>query len=379
MEAVVRKQADLVTPPATLTPVARQLHDWSLEPWRWDYFAVMRRLEALCFPAPRWGHASLPREENVRIGQEASLAFPPASFSRFELASVDGRPRLRQLFFGYLGPNGPLPIHMSDFIRERALNVGDRTWLAFLDSFSHRFSLHFYRAWMQARPAVTLDRPGDDLYRRWTGSLIGIGRATRQQRDEIFDDARLHFSGWLARRVHNAESIEAVLQQYFGVPIRVERWVGHWMSIEPAEQTRLGQPSHPEKAVASRLGGGAVLGSRVWDRQHRIRLHIGPLELTQYQSFLPVGNALPVLQRWMQQLLGDELKWDAELILKKEEVPPTRLGATGTQAPRLGWLSWLGSRTRTADARDMRVADMRVTDVRVTDQKTSRSFETAGS
>ncbi len=360
----MRKPADSVDSLSQTGPgsspaaaVATQLSAWATEPWRWDYFAVMRRLESLSRPAPRWGLAPLPRNESVRIGQEASLAFPPASFSRFELEGVDGRMRLRQLFFGYLGPNGPLPTHMSDFIRERALHGGDRTWLAFLDTFAHRFALHFYRAWVQARPAVTLDRPGEDAYRRWTGSFIGIGTATRQQRDEIFDDARLHFAGRLARRVHNAESIQAVLQQYFGVPVRVERWVGHWMHIEPAEQTRLGQPRRPSQAAASRLGGGAVLGSRVWDRQHRIRIHLGPLSLDKYNAFLPTGDARPALLRWMQQLLGDELFWDAELILKKEEVPPTRLGASSGQAPRLGWLSWLGERPRTRDARDVRVSE----------------------
>lgn len=352
----MRKPADPLNGAATTsTVVAEQLNAWAVEAWRWDYFAVMRRLESLSRPAPRWGQAPLPRDEAVRIGQEASLAFPPASFSRFEMHDAGGLPRLRQLFFGYLGPNGPLPIHMSDFIRERALNWGDRTWLAFLDTFAHRFSLYFYRAWVQARPAVTLDRAGDDTYRRWTGSLIGIGRATRQERDEIFDDARLHFSGWLARRVHNTESVEAVLQCYFGVPVRLERWVGHWMNIEPAEQTRLGLPRRAAQAASRMLGGGAVLGSRVWDRQHRVRIHLGPLSLTQYRAFLPTGDARPVLQRWMQQLLGDELEWDAELVLKKDEVPPTRLGAPGDRAPRLGWLSWLGEQPRTQDARDVRV------------------------
>ena len=33
--------------------------------------------------------------------------------------------------------------------------------------------------------------------------------------------------------------------------------------------------------------------------------------------FLPTGSARPALQRWMQQLLGDELYWDAELILRE--------------------------------------------------------------
>lgn len=324
---------------------------WSSDPWAYDYFAVMRRLESIAKTTPRWGRALLPSAEPVRVGQEPSLSFAPASFSRFERATEASPPRLRQHFFGYIGPNGPLPVHLSDFIRERSLNHGDPTWLAFLDSFSHRFSLHFYRAWAQARPAVALDRPGEDRFRLQVGALVGIGTPGRIGRDEIHDDARLHFSGWLARRVHNVEGVASVLCSYFGVPVTLERWVGHWMRVPTDEVTRLGQG---ESSRA--MGMGAMLGTRAWDRQHRVRLHLGPLTLDQYRMFLPIGPARPVLQRWMQQLLGDELEWDAELVLEKAQVPPTRLGQREGNAPRLGWASWLGTTPRARDAADVRIA-----------------------
>ncbi|HSV61002.1 MAG TPA: type VI secretion system baseplate subunit TssG [Variovorax sp.] len=330
--------------------VAVHLHSLTETPWAFDYFALMRRLEALAAPAPRWGHALLPSAEPVRVGQEPTLSFAPAALSRFEPASAHAPARLRQQFFGYLGPNGPLPVHLSDFIRERSINHGDPTWLAFLDSFAHRFSLYFYRAWAQARPAVGMDRPEEDGFRRRVGALVGVGTAARTQRDEIHDDARLYFSGWLARSVHNAEGVEAVLGRYFDVPVKLEPWVGHWMRLPTQELTRLGRG-----AASCSLGGGAMLGRRAWDRQHRVRLHVGPLSLARYQEFLPVGAARPVLSRWMQQLLGGELYWDAELVLKKDEVPATRLGRQAGNAPRLGWVSWLGAQPRARDAADVRI------------------------
>lgn len=357
-------------PDSVNTRVDAALRKWSDEPWAFDYFAVMRRLESVAATTPRWGRALLPGAEPVRVGQEPSLSFAPASFSRFEPATAHSPPRLRQQFFGYIGPNGPLPVHLSDFIRERSLNHGDPTWLAFLDSFSHRFSLHFYRAWAQSRPAVALDRPGEDRFRLQVGALVGIGTPGRVGRDEIHDDARLHFSGWLARRVHNAESVERVLCSYFGVPVRLERWVGHWMRLPAEELTRLGRGESSRS-----MGMGAMLGTRAWDRQHRVRLHLGPLTLEQYRMFLPlagVGNARPVLQRWMQQLLGDELEWDAELVLEKKQVPPTRLGNADGKSKskskskgngngaRLGWVSWLGERARTSDAADVRIGNRNV-------------------
>jgi len=360
MEAAVRDTADSLIDAEANSPrmsgaaaVGQQLQAWSHQPWAYDYFAVMRRLEAIAPSSPRWGRALLPSAELVRIGQEPSLAFAPASFSRFDAATATSPPRLAQLFFGYIGPNGPLPVHLSDFIRERALNFNDRTWLAFIDQFSHRFSLHFYRAWSQARPAVSLDRPGEDRFRQQIGSLIGTGTAARNHRDEIHDDARLHFSGWLVRRVRNVESIEAVLRSYFGVGVTLERWVGHWMRLPSGELTRLGASSGNDPA--RRMGLGAMLGARVWDRQHKVRLHLGPLTLEQYLMFLPIGTARPVLQRWMQQLIGDELEWDAQLVLRNKEVPPTRLGTRNGNGPRLGWVSWLGQHKRTRDAADVRI------------------------
>lgn len=349
----MRNAADSVSEAVRTTP-AELLQAWAPQAWAYDYFAVMRRLEAITPELPRWGRALRPQAEAVRVGQEPSLSFAPASIGRFEPATADAPPRLRQHFFGYIGPNGPLPVHLSDFIRERALNYGDPTWLAFLDTFSHRFSLQLYRAWAQARPVTGMDRPGEDPFRRHVGAFVGIGGPARQKRDAVHDDARLHFSGWLARRVHSAEGVERVVSAYFGVPARLERWVGHWLRLPTGELTRLGASSGNDAARS--MGMGAVLGRQVWDRQHKVRLHLGPLTLEQYRQFLPIGTARPVLVRWMLQLLGDELEWDAQLQLRRDEVPATRLGAHKGSAPRLGWVSWLGERPRAGDAVDVRIS-----------------------
>lgn len=320
------------------------LQQWREGAWSYDYFAVMRRLDAASYPQPRWGLAALPSAEAIRVGQEPSLAFAPAALSRLEDATAHSPARLRQHFIRYIGPNGPLPVHLSDFIQERARNHGDTTWLAFLDMFTHRFALHFYRAWAQARPAVAVDRPQQDNFRQYVGALMGTGTPVRQERDAIQDDARLHFSGWLARQVRSRDSVEAVLAGYFGVTVKLEQWVGHWVKLASDDLTRLGQ------SVNGRgLGQGAVMGTQVWDRQHRVRVCLGPLTWPQYQMFLPNGSARKLLQRWMQQLLGDEYEWDALLILHKQVVPATYLGKQSS----LGWTSWLGNKPRDRHAADV--------------------------
>jgi len=327
---------------------ANYLGEVAEAPWDHDFFATLRRLETLRPDLPRWGMAVVPQQEAVRVGQEPTLAFAPSVFTALE-AATDAQPqRLRQAFFGYIGPNGPLPGHLSDFVRERVLHGGDHTLLHFLDQFAHRFALHFYRAWAQARPTVGLDRPGEDDFRRRLGSFAGAATPGRQQRDHFHDDARVFFSGWMLRQVRNQESVESVLGAYFGIPVQVVPWDGHWEPLEPADCTRLG-------GLGQRVGQGALLGTRVWDRQHRINIRLGPLSIQQYEDFLPIGTAFPKLCDWMQHLLGDEYAWSLTLVVRNREVPAARLGTRLGNGTRLGWTTWIATTQRVRDADEVRI------------------------
>ena len=74
---------------------------------------------------------------------------------------------------------------------------------------------------------------------RISTSLAGAATPGRQQRDSFHDDARVYFSGWMLRQVRNQESVESVLGGYFGIPVQVVPWDGHWEALEPADCTRL--------------------------------------------------------------------------------------------------------------------------------------------
>jgi type VI secretion system protein ImpH len=87
----------------------------------------------------------------------------------------------------------------------------------------------------------------------------------------------------------------------------------------------------------------------VWDRQHKFRIHLGPLTLGQYKSFLPGGMPLRQLVDWVRMYLCFELDWDARLLLKHDDVPALRLGG-GQQ---LGWTTWLGRRRMDICAGDL--------------------------
>jgi type VI secretion system protein ImpH len=309
-------------------------------PHRHDFYQTLRRLECAWSGAPRWGQARRPAEEPVRLGQDADMAFAPAPLSSFTIRGE--RPRLGIRLFGLLGPNGPMPLHVTEYARERLRHANDPTLARFLDLLQHRFAAFFYRAWAQAQPHVNRDRPSQDRFTAFVGSFAGLGAPSARRRDAVPDEAKLFHAGTLARHVRHAEGLRAILAHYFGVPVRIEEFVGHWMPLGPRERTALAQGD----AV---LGAGAVLGRRVWDAQHKFRVHVGPLTLAQYESFLPGGQPFGRLVDWVRLYLGVELAWDVRLRLSCAEVPRLRLGRQG----RLGWTTWLGTRPSPSDAGDL--------------------------
>jgi type VI secretion system protein ImpH len=311
------------------------------EPYQHDFYRVMRRLECLFAEQPRWGRAKRPENEPIRLGQEPSVAFAPSSLASYSPGSDRARPKLRIQLFGLLGPNGPMPLHLTEYVRERERHHGDRTIGAFIDMLQHRFIALFYRAWAQAQPHVNRDRPDDDRFTGFIGAFFGISEPAFRGRDRVSDLAKLHHAGTLIRQVRSAEGLGMILEDYFGVPVRVREFVGHWMTLGPGERTRLSQPG-------AHLGGGAVLGGAVWDRQHKFRLEVGPLTLKQYEAFLPGERQTEALAAWVRMYTCMEFEWDVRLQLEAGEVPALTLGRSG----RLGWTTWLGRRSG-ADASDL--------------------------
>lgn len=312
------------------------------QPWRHDFFHAMRWIEAYYSESPLLGTARRPTDEPVRLGQSADLSFAPSALHSVAPATANSKPRINVRFFGLFGPNGPLPYHLTEYARHRVMHQGDASFARFADMFHHRLLLLFYRAWAQAQPTVGLDRPEEDRFSAFIGSLMGLGIAQVQHRSAAPDHAKLHYAGLYSRQVRNAEGLSHILSGYLRRPVRVEQFAGCWLDLNPSERTRIGRNSTRKKSPAATLGGGAVLGRMVWDRQHNFRVHIGPLDAPVFESLLPGGDALPAVAALVAQYVGLEFGWDLKLSLKPDQVRPCQPGRFG----RLGWTSWMGMKNR---------------------------------
>jgi type VI secretion system protein ImpH len=201
----------------------------------------------------------------------------------------------------------------------------------------------FYRAWAQAQPAVSLDRPRQDYFGRRLAALCGLGQPALRDRDGAPDFVKLAHAGVFGRQVRNAECLQIVLANYFRVPVRVEEFVGQWLAIAPAQRTRLGA-----EGGFARLGEDAVIGGRTWHAQSRFRVVLGPLSFKDYERFLPNGKSSRALHDLIRLYVGLEFSWEVRLVLGKDEVPLAWLG----NSVWLGWTSWLGVRLTDKDAAD---------------------------
>ena len=310
-----------------------------------DFFQVLRLIENAHPEQPRIGASLRPRDDAVRFGQYPSLVFHATMLGNYTGAGSttgEGRARLAVNFFGLLGANGPLPTHLTEYVRDRLRNGGDATLQAFLDVFHHRLLSLFYRARASSEPAISLDRSGtgrggereDDRFSIFVGSMFGIGAPSLRERDDIGDFSKLHFAGLLANKARPASGLVSILREYFKLPLHVEQFVGHWMRLPVETQSRIGQLD-----TGNRLGMSMVLGRQVWDSQNKFRIVIGPLGYDDYRRLLPGGDSLKRLQAWVKNYVGLTLDWDVRLILKKEEMPLLKLGGP----TRMGWTTWLTS------------------------------------
>ena len=326
---------------------------------RFDLFQAMRRIENVFMDRPRLGDAMRPGEEPIRFAQEPSLIFAPAPIAALERKDIARPPRLVQRVFGFMGPNGALPIHLTEYARERQLYDSDPTFVRFLDTLLHRFGLFFYRAWARAQPVVGLDRPADATIVRHIGALIGVVERSTRERDALGDFPKLFFAGRLARSVRDADGLEAWLGLQFGVAVHVAQFQGHWMPLGRDERSRLMRDGQ------SAVGRGAVLGRTVWDVQHKFRIVIGPLRWERFAALLPGGHGLAQLKALVRQYVGFEFAWDLRLILRREDVPSWTLDAKRDgRVGRLGRTAWLNGgedfrRNRDADDLVMNVESIR--------------------
>ncbi len=336
------------------------------EPYRFHYFQAVRMLELWL---RRHGTPADGAVANfLRFQNSTSLAFPASELESLQteprelpkdrraLAEALQSTRLKYIrvtptFMGFLGTSGTLPAHYTERIAAHGLYEKDDGPRAFLDTFSNRSLALFYEAWRKYRLELRYEIDGKDTFLPLLLSLAGMGNHSLRRRlsdhgDGVLDESLAYFATSMRQRPASSVQIGRVLSEYFNQQVAVEQFVGHWYDVPVAQQTTLGISN----AV---LGAGAMAGARVWQRDLRMRLVIGPLDLATYESFLPGGRAARSLREMLTMFTGLSLEYEVQLVLRAADVRGVQLEQDRIGG-RLGWDSFLLAGSETEDRADVR-------------------------
>ena len=310
------------------------------EPWSFDFFQAVRLLERLQPEREPVGRYANPRNEVVRFGAHPTLNFPASAIQGLT-ERPDACPAMEINFFGLIGPLGVLPNYITELAALRARSK-DRGLLEFFNLFNHRLTSLFYQAWEKHHFTVGYERDRKDPITNLLYALIGFGTPGIRGRQTVSDESFIHYSGLFGMLPRSALSLESILSDYFDVPVEVEPFIGVWRTLEEPDQCVF-DGAYMDSTV---LGGGAVVGDEIWDAQSRVRLKIGPLTRARYEDFLPIGSAWPKLKDIVRTFSGNDLEFEIQLILKRDDVPAFELSYPDEGGLRLGWQTWMNTAPR---------------------------------
>lgn len=290
----------------------------------------------------------------LRFRNSLSLAFPASEIESMHVETPDatGAPRIHitSAFIGLLGASGTLPLHDTEQATAKVSQGTDESWKPFIDLFSNRAVGLFYEAWGKYRVEHGLNtRARDELLPILTA--LGGFRSTNFGPGRPFEslpaEVPAFYAGLLRTRPIAASTVERVLGDYFGVPVRLEEFVGAWDPIPDRIRSTLG-------VTNPTLGYGAALGGRTWRNDLRVRLHIGPLDEEQAMAFMPHRRTHAALKEMVSLFAVPTVQYEVRLLLSKSCLKPLTLRTKGRDRRCLGWNSFLTGTEGKASRPDIR-------------------------
>ena len=286
-------------------------------PSRFDFFQALRLLSA--WLVERGMEPEQVFEQGVHLHGSDSLSFAPGQVERCWI-DEDGQFHVRAAMIGFLGVHGNLPLHYTDTIARHERQTGDGGPRDWLDGLSQRALALFYQSWARYRIECQGDAGGGDFLPLQL-ALAAVAPGA-QQADGLPAHVIAYYAAVLRHRPATAEVMQAVLAEYFGVPVQLARFVGTWVSRAPHEHTQLAC----NNAV---LGGGAMLGARCRRADLRVRLVLGPLSRAVYDDFLPGRPAALALRQMLEMFGLPCVSFEVRLVLRRDEVHGYILGGAG--------------------------------------------------
>jgi type VI secretion system protein ImpH len=236
---------------------------------------------------------------------DPSLAFPPSDVS---FVKIDKRQvTVRLSMMNILGASSPLPIWFSDYVCRGG--AGAEVLRDFLSILQNRLHAMWVRAHLK--------------YNLWSdnaNTAKWIFEKMSARRLEQFENGDLFLLGAFSRRVKSVDGLKQIIKSVWkDIPVTIIENIGRWTSIQ--NRYPLGHNI--------RLGVGAVIGSKVYDRTAKFRISLGPLDIDTYKSFLPDGHNYQLLKNMICLYIDEPLICEVEIICRRCHFNPAQIGKSG--------------------------------------------------
>ncbi|OUY08252.1 type VI secretion system baseplate subunit TssG [Acinetobacter populi] len=291
-------------------------------------FTLLRSLENIFELQQKLGDELRFGKNNFRFGQSAHMSFQPRQVRQIEQKNKYVKVDING--FGLFGPNGPLPLHITEYIYEKKIHQKEQTFNDFLDIFHHRLISLFYKSWRNAQDVISLDNQDIWQFSRYIASLTGSADHQNLKKDiHIYN--KFYYTGYLLNQNIPVNNLKDILSQYFDVPIEIKENIGQWIYAKEFS-TYL---SYTKENV---LGQGLLIGDKIFDATQKFRIVIGPLAPNVYLKFLPGNILAKKLIAWVEQYIRYQYQWDVEIIIDRPKIIQQTLGGELS----LGFTSWIG-------------------------------------
>jgi len=338
------------------TGLIEQLLD---NPHRFEFFQAVRLLERAFADSQPPGADLLPAQ--LRFRNSISLSFPASEIESLTVRRSEDessgqaieRIEMTPAFMGLLGMSGALPFVYTEQIAQRELYDKDFAARSFLDLFSNRAVALFYAAWKKSRLHLQYETDRRNRFAPMVLALAGMGQNALHDRLQpkdggVNDESLAFFAGALQQRALSAQQLRQLLSRYLRVPVRIEQFCGRWYTLPPGARTSLGMGN-------GMLGRNALSGERVWQRDLRVKVTLGPLTHKLFQRFLPGAPGATALRELLTLLSGVSLEYEINLVLRAEAVQSSALDSKRAPfAGRLGWDTYVQTLPQQQDRTDVR-------------------------
>ena len=300
-----------------------------------------------------------PATEAVKFSVNNSLGFPGSEISTLEknTTQTNEQWRMKVNMIGLTGAMGVLPFHYTESIQQR-IRIKDKTLAHFFDLFNHRIISLFFQASVKYNLPIEYERkkliPNINKERETQTqtllSLIGMGTKSLTNRQYTNDESLLYYSGLFSQQIRTCGNLKQIIRNHFNIPVEIKEFVGQWQELIDDVRTKL--PSISLRTGRNIcLGKSAMLGSRGWFSQGKIRIILGPLNRQNINAFAPGTSALKALNEIVRFYTRLDVDYDFVIRVNRADIPD-KIQLRKQLPPIIGWNTWLSSNATPEEKRN---------------------------